>query len=64
MVIASTVGALTDAFKAIKVELTLKAGELGLTKEPRHNVGDKATGLVNGKGTPMGKEGKDIAAAI
>ena len=64
MVVASTVGALTDAFKAIKVELTLKAGELGLTKEPRHNVGDKATGLVNGKGTPMGKEGKDIAAAI
>ena len=64
MVVASMVGALTDTLKAIKIELSLEGCQFRLAKETGHDFGDKATGLVNGKGTPVREEGKDVAEAL
>jgi hypothetical protein len=56
MVVSPVVWALAYPFKAIEIELSLEGCQFRLAKETGHDFDDKATGLVNGKGTPMRKE--------
>lgn len=53
MVVSASVSAGCESTESIKVELSLKGGELGLLEEARHDVGDKVLGLVHMKGSPM-----------